>query len=146
MKRTIATVLAAALAGLVLHTGTAAEPQKPAADTTTEHSAVPKPRANARPRPLSGRIAEVDQVHKTITVGKTIVYITSETRITKDGKPAVLADAKPGDEVGISYVPAEDGRYIARSVRIGPKADSTPKPAGQKPGQKPGAPQSTGQH
>ncbi|MDW8381087.1 MAG: DUF5666 domain-containing protein [Verrucomicrobiota bacterium] len=77
--------------------------------------------ATTRPRPLSGRIAEVDQVHKTIKVGKTVVQITSETRIYKDGKPALLADAKVGDEVGISYIPTEDGRNVARSVRIGPK-------------------------
>jgi|GEM_PF-1713889 len=86
--------------------------------------------SESRPRPLSGRIAEVDHIHKTIKVGKSVVYITSETRIFKDGKPAILEDAKVGDEVGISYVRAEDGRMLARSVRIGPKPAEPPRSGG----------------
>ena len=93
--------------------------------------------SESRPRPLSGRIAEVDHIHKTIKVGKSVVYITSETRIYKDGKPAILEDAKVGDEVGISYVRAEDGRMLARSVRIGPKPAEPPRSGGAA---RPGAP------
>lgn len=128
MKRAVATLILTALIGLTAQpTAPAAEPDKPVAGGASDPASVPKPGAKARP--LAGRIAEVDQVNKTLKVGKTVVYITSETRITKDGKPAVLADAKPGDEVGISYVPGENGRYIARSVRIGPKPGSANKPS-----------------
>lgn len=126
MKTLLPALLALAIGGGALtglHAGEGSVPSSPATNVTAAGKPQTKP-APARPRPLSGKIAEVDQIHKTIKVGKTVVYITSETRIFKDGKPAVLGDAQVGDEVGISYVPAEDGRYLARSVRIGPKPRS----------------------
>jgi len=132
MKRAIATLILAALIGLLTRpTAPAAEPDKPVAGSPSDPAPVPKPKPGARHRPLAGRITEVDHVHKTLKVGKTVVYITSETRITKDGKPAVLADARPGEEVGISYVPSEDGRYVALSVRIGPRPGAAGKPPKQ---------------
>jgi hypothetical protein len=81
--------------------------------------------------PLGGKVSAVDKTAKTITVGERTVQITSETRITKAGKPATLDDAAIGEEVGISYVKGDDGKLTARSVRIGPKPEGEAKKEGQ---------------
>jgi hypothetical protein len=80
--------------------------------------------------PLGGKITAVDKSAKTITVGDKVVQVTSETKITKAGRPATLNDAAVGEEVGISYVKDDAGKMKARSVRIGPK------PEGEKKGKK----------
>ncbi|MEJ5239501.1 MAG: DUF5666 domain-containing protein [Limisphaera sp.] len=134
MKRTFAIWGLAAMLGCaapILLGGEGSEP-KAAAPAGERRSQTTAPAQN-RPRPLAGRIAEVDQIHKTIKVGNSVVYITSETRITRDGKPAILEDAKVGDEVGISYVRDETGRMVARSVRIGPRPAQPPRPAPSRP-------------
>lgn len=86
--------------------------------------------------PLGGKIAKVDKTAKSITVGETTVMITSETRITKAGKPAVFDDAVVGEEVGIFYVKGEDGKLTARSVRIGPRPEGAAKKEGEQKGKK----------
>jgi hypothetical protein len=73
--------------------------------------------------PLGGKISAVDKTAKTITVRERTFQITSETRISKAGKPATFDDAVVGEEVGLSYIKADDGKLTARSVRIGPKPE-----------------------
>jgi len=85
--------------------------------------------------PFRGKISAVDQTAKTITVGERTFQITSETRIMKAGKPATLTDAAVGEEVGGSYVKADDGKLTARMVRIGPKPEAAPA-TGKKPEKK----------
>lgn len=77
----------------------------------------------SRALPLGGKISAVDKTAKTITVRERIFQITSETRISKAGKPATFDDAVVGEEVGISYVKADDGKLTAQSVRIGPRPE-----------------------
>ncbi len=76
--------------------------------------------------PFRGKIGAVDKTLKTITVGERRFQITSETRITKAGKPATLDDATVGEEIGGSYTKSDDGKLIARSVRVGPKPEGAP--------------------
>lgn len=76
--------------------------------------------------PFRGKISAVDKTAKTISVGERTFQITSETRIIKAGKPATLDDAAVGEEVGGSYVKAEDGKLMAKMVRIGPKPEPAP--------------------
>ncbi len=88
-----------------------------------------------RPSPFFGKINEIDQAAKTISIGKTkkkTIHITDKTKVKKDGKPATLADAKVGDEVGGSYRESADGKLEAGSLRIGPKAEATGKSADKK--------------
>ena len=66
---------------------------------------------------------------KTIKVGERVFHITEETRIRKDGKTALLEDAKVGEEVGLSYRQV-DGKLMALSLRLGPA------PAGAAKGEK----------
>ena len=121
-------LLAVALAGLPAQllaqsTNKAAAQKKSAAAQTDP--ATKKKAAH----PFHGKLAAVDKTAKTIQVGKSIYYITSETKITKAGQPATLADGVVG-EVTSGYVkPTEDGKMTATMLRFGPKAES---PAAEK--------------
>lgn len=60
------------------------------------------------------------------------IEVTSETKITKDGKPATLAETVVGDEVSGQYRILED-KKVARFLRLGakpaaPAADKAKKP------------------
>jgi hypothetical protein len=71
--------------------------------------------------PFHGKLAS--KTDSSITVGTRTFEITSETKLMKDGKPAILADAKVGDEVGGSYQ-QKDGKMVAKMVRFGPKPEA----------------------
>ena len=70
--------------------------------TVAQDAATPAPAAPAHKHglPFKGKIAAVDATAMTVTVGTQVYTITSETKITKDGKPATLADFAVGDMVG----------------------------------------------
>jgi hypothetical protein len=101
--------------------------QKPAAQKADPA----KTEKHASPGPFHGKLAELDKNAKTITVGKRTFHITAETKITKAGKPAVLADGVVGEEVGGYLKPDSDGKLVASSLRFGPKPDA--KAAEKKP-------------
>jgi type IV secretory pathway TrbL component len=73
--------------------------------------------------PFRGKLAAVDKIAKTIKVGESVYQITSETKITKDGKPATLEDGIVGEPVTGYVKPAEGGKMAATTVRFGAKAD-----------------------
>lgn len=77
--------------------------------------------------PIHGKVAAVDKTAKTITVGQTVIQITSETKITKTGKPATLDDAVVGEEVMAHGKKGDDGKYVAKTVRFGAKAEGEDK-------------------
>ena len=77
-----------------------------------------------KPGPFHGKLASVDKVAKTITVGKRTFQITSETKIKKAGKPATLEDGVVGDAVSGYVKPTNDGKLVATTVSFGPKAAS----------------------
>jgi len=71
--------------------------------------------------PFHGKLAALDKVAKTITVGKRTFQITSETKIKKAGKPATLEDGVVGETVSGYVKPAADGKLFASTVNFGPK-------------------------
>ena len=96
---------------------------KPVAE---KKSSAGKKEASAKKKaahPFRGKLAAVDQVAKTIKVGESIYYVTSETKITKADKPATLGDGVVDEPVTGYVKPAEDGRMVATTVRFGPKAE-----------------------
>lgn len=110
--------------------------QKPA--DTAGPAKPPAPAAPAKTNgfPFRGTLKAVDKAAMTLTVaGKEkdrVIYLTTETRFTKDGKPATLADAAVNGEVGGYAQKGKEGRTEALSVRFGPavkapKASSTKK-------------------
>lgn len=80
--------------------------------------------------PFHGKLAAVDTAAATITVGSTTVNVTSETKITKNGKPATLADLTVGEKIGGAYKKSEDGKMNATTIRVGDKPE---KGEGKKP-------------
>ena len=83
--------------------------------------------------PFHGKLVAVDKTAKTITVGERTFQITSESKLSKAGKPATLDDAAVGDEVSGNYQKADDGKLHAKSVRFGPKPEGdAKKPANSK--------------
>jgi hypothetical protein len=71
--------------------------------------------------PFHGNLKAVDTTAKTITVGTLTLQITSDTKVTKDGKPATLSDAVVGEPVGGSYTKTADGKLNAVTVHFGVK-------------------------
>jgi hypothetical protein len=74
-----------------------------------------------RTLPFHGKLKAIDNTAKTITVGTETIQITSETKITKMGKPATLQDGAVGDDVGGAYHKDAEGKSDAISLRFGPK-------------------------
>jgi hypothetical protein len=130
MKKILAKItcfvfIGAALAAAPAITRAAHAPKAPAAEAAAapkKHSALP----------FHGQVAAVDAAAMTFTVGKTTIAISSTTKITKDGQPAVFADITVGATVKGSYKQAADGKLNASSVKIGePKKKDAPPAAAQ---------------
>src|SRR5271154_4581949 len=70
---------------------------------------------------FSGKLTALDTNAMTFTVSSRTFEITSETKITKDGQPAVLADGVVGETAGGAYKKVADGKLSATSVHFGAK-------------------------
>ncbi len=68
-----------------------------------------------------GTASAVDTNAMTLTVETRTFVITSETKITKDGNPAILSDIAVGDKVGGAYKKSEDGKLTATTIHDGKK-------------------------
>jgi len=122
LRWSAAVALAAAVAGgpatpLAQSTNQAPAEKKAPAAQTEGGKAAKKPGAH----PFHGKLAAVNQVAKTITVGKSTYQITSETRIKKDGKPATLEDGVVGEPVSGYVKPDAQGKLAATTVNFGAK-------------------------
>lgn len=73
------------------------------------------------PIPFHGNIVTLDKNARTLTIGKRVFLVTSETKIFKSDKPATFADGAVGDYVTGSYKKTDDGKLIANSVYFGGK-------------------------
>jgi hypothetical protein len=58
----------------------------------------------------------------TVTVGQSTINVTSDTKITKDGKAATFSDITVGENVAGSYKKDDAGKLNATMIRIGEKA------------------------
>ena len=71
----------------------------------------------------TGKVLNVDTNAMTLTIGKRTFDITSETRITKGGQPAILSDIAVDDKVGVSYKKAGD-KFNATTISDGKKSEN----------------------
>lgn len=72
--------------------------------------------------PFHGKVTAVDTTAMTVTIGTKTYNITSDTKITKDGEPATLADIIVGTMIGGAY--KKDGDKLnATTINTGQKAD-----------------------
>ena len=115
-------LLAAAIVGLPAQL-LAQTTNNPAAN---KKAAVAKKDTTAKKKsahPFRGKLAAVDKAAKTIKVGESIYQITSETKITKAGKPATLEDGVVDEPVTGYAKPAADGKMAATTLRFGAKVE-----------------------
>jgi len=115
-------LLAAAIAGMPVQL-LAQSTNKPAADKKSAAARKDSAAKKKTAHPFHGKLAEVDKVAKTIKVGESIYQITSETKITKAGKPATLEDGVVGEPVSGYAKPTEAGKMTATTVRFGAKVE-----------------------
>ena len=84
-------------------------------------NAAPKKAPTNRILPFHGKLKALDKTARTITVGTETIQITSETKITKVGKPAMFEEGIVGDDVAGAYHKNAEGKLDAISLRFGPK-------------------------
>jgi hypothetical protein len=95
-----------------------------AQDTSTNAPAASAPK-HKHGAPFHGAVTALDANAMTLTVGKLTVQVTSETKITKDGKPATLADGVVGEPVSGYYKKDADGKLSATTIHFGGKKKET---------------------
>ena len=93
--------------------------------TNALEQTTPGPKPTGSRRPFHGTIATVDSAAMTLTVASLTLNVTSETKITKGGKPATLSEIAAGDTVSGSYRKDDAGKLNAAIIRAMEKA---PKP------------------
>ena len=97
--------------------------------TAADKPADKKPAADEHFRPFRGTIKAVDPGAKTITLegekAQTFA-IASETKVSKDGKPAAFADLVAGESVGGRARETADGKWTAVTVNAGKKPSAKP--------------------
>ena len=122
MKNNIAkiTLLSLVAAALV------AVPSVSRAEDSTNTPAAAAPAHKKHNPPFHGKVVSVDAAAMTFTVGKMTIAITSTTKITKDGQPAVFSDITTGETVRGVYKKDDAGKLNALSVRIGEKKKKKP--------------------
>ena len=87
-------------------------------------------------RPFNGKIKAVDKTARTITLEgekAQVFQITSETKITKDKKPATLEEVAVGDRVGGRAREEADGKWVALVLNAGLPAAKPAKDEEKKP-------------
>ena len=100
---------------------TASAKEKKTAAASPEASA--SPMAKVKAIPYHGEVASVDLSAKTFMVGKRTFTVTDQTRITKQGTAATLADVVAGEKVSGSYWKKDGGTLEARTVKVGAKME-----------------------
>jgi hypothetical protein len=93
-------------------------------DTTEKKTSAEKKdtkQKTQRNLPYKGDLGAVDKTAKTITVSKRTFQIASETKLFRDGKPAILEDGVVGEYLTLSYQRLEDGKFVAHNVYFGGK-------------------------
>jgi hypothetical protein len=125
MKKHILTLTALSLFAAVIVT---APVSAQAQDTTSTNApAAPAKHKKSDHLVFKGKLSAVDAKAMTLTIGERTFDVTSETKITKDGKPATLAEGVVGETVAGAYKKGADGKLTATSVHFGAKADGEKK-------------------
>ena len=91
----------------------------------------PATKAKTSRYPIRGKLKAVDTAANTFTLAGTdkdrVFKTTAQTEIIRQGKPATLAEAVIGEEVGGLVERQSDGSAVALKVRFGPKTEEEKK-------------------
>ena len=113
----------ALLTAAIVFTGPSTRAAEGAKDTPSQS---PKSERKQKQIPFRGKVGAVDKTAKTVTLeGKEksrTFQITSATKITQDGKPAVIDDIIVGQTVGGSAKQTAAGKWEVVTLNIGAKA------------------------
>jgi hypothetical protein len=128
MKKSIVRIALFSLvaAGLVAVPATSRADDASMTDKPAATTPAPKKKAKARTT-FHGSVTAVDTAAMTLTVGTNMVYVTSETMITKDGKPATLSEITVGETATGSYKLDDAGKMNATAIHAGEKGTKKPK-------------------
>jgi hypothetical protein len=143
MKKHFARIALFSLVAAALVAVPAASRADDAATTDKPAAAAPalkKKKAKAHKSTFHGSVTAVDTAAMSLTVGSNTVYVTSETIITKAGKPAVLSELTVGETAGGSYKTDEAGKLDAVTINAGEKETKKPKKKAAKAAATPAAP------
>ena len=130
MKRTLVTLLTLISAAALVQaapkaTPAPAAPGAPAAPAAAKAEKTADAAAAGKPFPFVGKVTKVDAAAKSFSLngskGDRVFVVDDATKITKDGKPATLADVTVGEDVRGSVVKAGETQ-TAKSLMIGAKA------------------------
>lgn len=131
MKKTTLRIAVLSLLAAVLAAGPtqsfAQDKEKKSDKAPAEKKEAPAGEKKKGQPPLNGKIAAVDKNAKTVTIGKTTIQITSETRIEKGGKPATLDDVAVGEQATARIRKTDDGKNTALGLRVGPRPEGEAK-------------------
>ena len=91
----------------------------------------PAPSAKMSRYPIRGKLKAVDAAGRTFTLAGAekdrVFKTTAQTQIIRQGKPATLAEAVIGDEVGGLVEKQGNGTILVLKVRFGPKTEEEQK-------------------
>ena len=73
--------------------------------------------------PFHGKVSAVDATAMTVKLTTQTLNITSETKITKEGKPATFADITVGEKITGQYKKDSAGKLDATVIHIGAKSE-----------------------
>ena len=85
--------------------------------------ATASPAPKAKTIPYRGNVASVDASVKTFTVGSRTIKVTDQTKVTKQGAAATMADITVGEKVSGSYWKKDDGSLEAKNIKVGAKME-----------------------
>jgi hypothetical protein len=71
--------------------------------------------------PFHGKLSAIDNKASTITLNNQTIQITTDTKISRQGKPAALADGAEGDMVAGTFRKEADGKLKALDLNFAPK-------------------------
>jgi hypothetical protein len=129
MKKFLFAALVALTATALPFSTFAAEKAAKSAAKKTEKAAAEKKSAN-RSIPFKGTVKAFDKTQMTLTIAGAEndrqFQISSETRITKDGKPATTNEIAEGEKVTGAYKDA-DGKMTLTSLKVGEPATTEKK-------------------
>jgi len=129
-------VVLALLTAAMVFTDSATQAAEGAKDKSPQ---APKSERKQKQMPFRGKIGTVDKTAKTVTLeGKEksrTLQITSASKITKNGKPAVIDDMIVGQTVGGLARETATGKWEVVTLSIGAKSENEKAKAAEKKGE-----------
>lgn len=86
----------------------------------TPDSQQPQEEKGPKKQPFNGKVEAMDPTVQSLTVGGKVIYISSQTKLTKGGQAIALTDIKVGDQVHGQAQTTFDGKTEALTVKVGP--------------------------